>query len=69
MAMIMSVQRLKESGEERERGELGKYLQTRQQRAPLRWLQEQIEAHTFSQSRNRERDSLGGGRTRCVQVE
>ena len=59
MAMIMSVQRLKESGgreEERERG-VGQIFADKTA-APLRWLQEQIEAHTFSQSRNRERERL-----------
>ena len=51
MVMIMSVQRLKESGgreEERERGV--RQIFADKTAAPLRWLQEQIEAHTFSQS-------------------
>ena len=76
MAMIMSMQRLNER-EGREGGrELGKYLQTRQRRqrragASLRWLQEQIEAHTFSQSRKREGETLLGreGGLRSAQVE
>ena len=71
MAMIMSVQRLKESGGERGRGELGKYLQTRQQRRSVGCKSKLRRTHLVKAERERERrDSLGkGGRTWCAQVE
>ena len=65
--MIMSMQRLKESGGSRAEGEGVGQIFADKTAVPLRrWLQEQIEAHTFSQSRTREReggrrDSLGKG--------
>ena len=55
--MIMSMQRLKESGGSRAEGEGVGQIFADKTAVPLRrWLQEQIEAHTFSQSRTRERE-------------
>ena len=72
MAMIMSMQRLNE----REGREGGSWANICRQdsdggAAPRRWLQEQIEAHTFSQSRKREGETLLGreGGLRSAQVE
>ena len=62
MAMIMSVQRLKESGGRergRERGELGKYLQTRQQRRSVGCKSKLRRTHLVKAGTERERDSLG----------
>ena len=57
MAMIMSVQRLKESGGRergRERGELGKYLQTRQQRRSVGCKSKLRRTHLVKAERERE---------------
>ena len=62
MAMIMSVQRLKESGErerKRGRGELGKYLQTRQQRRSVGCKSKLRRTHLVKAGTERERLSWG----------
>ena len=69
MATIMSMQRLNERGGREGVGQI--FADKTATAAPRRWLQEQIEAHTFSQSRKREGETLLGreGGLRSAQVE